>query len=154
MMIILYIILLLLLRQDTYTLNSFTNSSMVVWSPSPVKIKAHPFFARLRAMPSPIPLVEPVTKATLPLKSITKTLQLFWLSFNVCSMIYKYIFTTFEDNLLSMYLWSLLLVWKLLLENCTLTGSFSHNIIYKGRIKAGLHCYFGDSWKKEYILLY
>lgn len=119
MMIIFYIILLLLLRQDTYTLNSFTNSSMVVWSPSPVKIKAHPFFARLRAIPSPIPLVEPVTKATLPLKSITKTLQLFWLSFNVCSMIYKYRFTTFEDNLLSMYLWSLLLVWKLLLENCT-----------------------------------
>lgn len=154
MRIIFYIILLLLLRQDTYTLNSFTNSSMVVWSPSPVKIKAHPFFARLRAMPSPIPLVEPVTKATLPLKSITKTLQLFWLSFNVCSMIYKYIFTTFEDNLLSMYLWSLLLVWKLLLENCTLTGSFSHNLIYKERIKAGLHCYFGDSWKKKYILLY
>lgn len=35
-----------------------------------------------------------------------------------------------------------------------LTGSFSHNIIYKGRIKAGLHCYFGDSWKKKYIPLY
>lgn len=150
MRIIFYIILLLLLRQDTYTLNSFTNSSMVVWSPSPVKIKAHPFFARLRAMPSPIPLVEPVTKATLPLKSITKTLKLFWLSFNVWSMIYKF-WGQFTFNVLMKSTFGLDAATRKLYM---LTGSFSHNIIYKGRIKAGLHCYFGDSWKKKYILLY
>ena len=55
----------------TYCLNSFSSPSIVAWSPSPVMIRMHPFFAKLRAIPSPIPLVEPVTKATFPVKSIT-----------------------------------------------------------------------------------
>ena len=57
----------------TYCLNSFSSPSIVAWSPSPVMIRMHPFFAKLRAIPSPIPLVEPVTKATFPVKSITGT---------------------------------------------------------------------------------
>lgn len=58
---------------STYDLTSSTSSSIEAWSPNPVNITAHPFLARVRRIPKPIPLVDPVTKATFPDKSISKS---------------------------------------------------------------------------------